>query len=103
MAARRRRKFDSQQKAAILREHLIDQTPVSDLCDKHGIHPTVFYRWQKAAFENLPALFDRDQKAETRTLENQNAKLKAQLARKDEIIAVIMEDLVATKKLCGDG
>jgi transposase-like protein len=99
--SQRRRRFDSQQKAAILREHLIDRTPVSDLCDKHGIHPTVFYRWQKAAFENLPALFDRDQRSETRALESQVASLESKLARKDEIIAVIMEDLVATKKLSG--
>ena len=98
----RRRRFNSQQKAAILREHLVDKTPVSDLCDKHGINPTVFYRWQKAAFENLPALFDRDQKSETRALESRNAKLQSQLARKDEVIATIMEDLVATKKLSGE-
>ena len=30
----------------------------SDLCDQHGIHPTMFYRWQKEFFENAAAAFD---------------------------------------------
>jgi transposase-like protein len=37
-----RRTDTPEQKASILREHLIERTPVSDLCDKHGIHPTLF-------------------------------------------------------------
>ena len=37
----------AQEKAAILRLHLLERTPVSDLCDQYGIHPTMFYRWQK--------------------------------------------------------
>src|SRR5436309_8791261 len=39
-----------QEKAAILRLHLLEHTPVSDLCDRYGIHPTMFYLWQKEVF-----------------------------------------------------
>jgi hypothetical protein len=39
-----RRQFTPQQKVAILREHLVEHMPVSDLCDKHKLHPTLFYR-----------------------------------------------------------
>ena len=46
-----RRTYTPEQKVSILREHLIERTPVSDLCDKHGIHPTLFYQWQKTFFE----------------------------------------------------
>ena len=35
---------------AILREHLIDKIPVSEVCDKHGVQPTMFYAWQKKLF-----------------------------------------------------
>ena len=35
------------QKVAILREHLVEQMPVSEVCEKHQIHPTVFYQWQE--------------------------------------------------------
>ena len=43
---------------AILRLHLLEHTPVSDLCDQYGIHPTMFYRWQKEFFENASAAFE---------------------------------------------
>ena len=33
--------YSPQQKVAILREHLIEQVPISELCEKHHIHPTV--------------------------------------------------------------
>jgi len=53
-----RRQFTPQQKVAILREHLIEHVPVSDLCDKHKLHPTLFYQWQKAFCENGAAAFE---------------------------------------------
>jgi transposase len=31
--------------------------PISELCDKQGLQPTVFYRWQKESFENGAAAF----------------------------------------------
>ena len=35
------------QKISILRKHLLEGHPVSEVCDEHGINPTLFYRWQK--------------------------------------------------------
>ena len=34
-----RRHYSPEQKVAILREHLIEQVPVSEVCEKHQIHP----------------------------------------------------------------
>jgi transposase-like protein len=34
---------------------------VSDLCEKHHIHPTVFYQWQRQFFENGTAAFESKQ------------------------------------------
>ena len=48
----------AQEKAAILRLHLLERTPVSDLCDQYDIHPTMFYRWQKELFENAAAALE---------------------------------------------
>ncbi len=48
----KRRNFTADEKAKIIRRHLIDKIPVSDLCEECGIQPTVYYRWQKALFEN---------------------------------------------------
>jgi transposase len=47
-----RKHYTAEEKAAILRRHLLDKVPVSDLCEELGLQPTVFYRWQKEFFEN---------------------------------------------------
>ncbi len=54
-----RRKFTGEEKMAILRRHLVEKMPVSDVCDQAGINPTLFYRWQKELFENGAAAFSR--------------------------------------------
>ena len=52
-----RKHFTAEEKVAILRRHLLEQEPVSKLCDESGLQPTVFYRWQKEFFENGVAAF----------------------------------------------
>ena len=39
-----RRHFTAEEKVAILIRHLLDNVPVSDLCEELGLQPTVFYR-----------------------------------------------------------
>ena len=52
-----RKHYTGEEKVAILRRHLLEQEPVSKLCDEFGLQPTVFYRWQKEFFENGAAAF----------------------------------------------
>ena len=52
-----RKHFTPEEKVAILRRHLVDKVPVSELCEGLGLRPTVFYRWQKELFENGAAAF----------------------------------------------
>ena len=47
-----RRHFADAEKVAILKRHLIDKVPVSDLCDELDIYPNQFYDWLKKFFEN---------------------------------------------------
>jgi len=44
-STRERRHFTGLEKVAILRRHLVDKVPVSDLCEEQRINPTLFYRW----------------------------------------------------------
>src|SRR6266496_3535898 len=53
-----RKHHTGEEKVAILRRHLLDKVPVSDLCDELGLQPTVFYRWQKEFFEDWAAAFE---------------------------------------------
>ena len=52
MTRRKRRTISGQQKVEIVKRHLVDQVPVSQLCEEYLIQPTQFYQWQKQLFEN---------------------------------------------------
>ena len=60
MSTRKRRHFTPEQKVAIVRRHLLEKVPVSDLSDEYEISPTVFYHWQKQLFEKGAAAYRRD-------------------------------------------
>ena len=100
--AEKRRKFSSEEKVKILRRHLVDKAPLSDVCDEYGLHPTVFYRWQKMFFEKGATAFERRQDVRTPKLETKVSALQAKLAQKDEVIAEIMASHVALKKSLGE-
>ena len=99
-----RRQFTPQQKVSILREHLVEHVPVSDLCDKHQLHPTLFYQWQKAFFENVAAAFE-NRRLRYQSLskeEDKFAALESKLRNKTEVLAEVVEELVRTKKELGE-
>jgi N-acetylglucosamine malate deacetylase 1 len=54
-----RENYTLPEKVAILRRHLIDRVPVSDLRDAYQLQPTLFYAWQKQFFANCAAAFER--------------------------------------------
>ena len=97
-----RKRYTSQEKASILREHLINKVSVSDLCDQHDIHPTLFYQWQKIMFESIPSIFESRRGSEVSVLRKENDALKEKLVHKDAVIGQIMEDYVAVKKSLGE-
>jgi transposase-like protein len=52
-----RKHYSAEEKVVILRRHLLEKVPISDLCEELKLQPTVFYRWQKEFFENGAAAF----------------------------------------------
>ncbi len=54
---KKRHNYTPEEKVAILKRHLVEQVPISDLCDKYQLQPTVFCHWQKQFFENGAAAF----------------------------------------------
>jgi transposase len=100
-----RRHFTAQEKVAILRRHLLEKTPISDLCDQLGLNPTLFYRWQKEFFENGTAAFEntgRRRQAENDAKDRTIAALQDKLQRKNEVLAELMEEHVQLKKELGE-
>jgi transposase-like protein len=100
--AQQRRQFTPAQKVAIVKQHLVDGVPISDLCDKHQILPTQFYQWQKQLFENGANAFERKGRPAGPSREERRIQqLEAKLATKNEVIAELMEENVNLKKVDG--
>ena len=102
---RSRRSYTTDEKVAILRRHMVDKVPVSDLCNELGIQPSVFYQWQRQALENLAGALTTPTDGPSRRekeLAAENARLKAQLAKKDGVIAEIAEEYTQLKKELGE-
>ena len=103
---KKRKRFTADEKVRLLRLHLLEKVPVSDVCDENGVNPNMFYRWQKQFFENGAAAFEpsaHGRKGQKITsLEEKNTRLQAKLAGKDEVIAEIMASHVQLKKSLGE-
>ena len=99
-----RRHFADHEKVAILKRHLLDKVPVSNLCDEFALYPNQFYDWLKKFFENGHLAFANGRKA--RAVEDaQQAKiqqLEAKLVRKNEVMAELMEAHTELKKSLGE-
>ena len=105
MPKRQRRHDTPDQKAAILRRHLVDKVPVSNLCNEYELQPSLFYTWLKCALENLQgALVPSTSGADRREREllGEVSRLKAKLAKKDGVIAEISAEYVQLRKTLGE-
>lgn len=81
----------------------MDRKPISEICQRHQIQPTLFYNWQKTFFENGAAAFERTgaagrSSAELKKIEN----LEARLQRKDEVMAELLTEHILLKKEIGE-
>ena len=99
-----RRHFSGTEKVAILKRHLLEKIPISDLCDEHDIYPNQLYAWLKDFFENGHSVFDgeRKSKAAENAKDQKIEKLEAKLQRKDSVLAELMEEHVQLKKGLGE-
>jgi len=98
---KQRKQYTAEEKVVVLRRHLLDKVPVSELCDEYGLRPTVFYRWQKQFFEQGAEAFRGPNDSQTTSLKQQVAQLEEKLAKKDEVLGEVMEEYVALKKALG--
>jgi len=99
-----RKHYTADEKVAILRRHLLDKVPVSDLCEELGLRPTVFYRWQKEFFENGSAAFQSKERPARQVEEKQKRIefLEKKVQTKDEVLAELMAEHSALKKSLGE-
>jgi transposase len=96
--------YTAEEKVAILRRHLLDKVPVSELCEENGLQPTVFYRWQKEFFENGASAFQAKERPGRQVEEKQKRIefLEKKVQTKDEVLAELMAEHIALKKSLGE-
>ena len=101
---KQRKHYTPEEKVSILRRHLVEGVPISDLCDESGLQPTVFYRWQKEFFENGAAAFQTTERPRRQAEEKQKRIefLEKKVQTKDEVLAELMAEHIALKKSLGE-
>ena len=103
----KRKYLSADQKVSIVRRHLLENVPVSDLCDEFSIHTTQYYAWQKQLFEGAAQVFERQpnnasrnrqQEAQVKRIEQ----LEKKLQTKNEVVSELLEEHVQLKKELGE-
>ena len=107
MGKKGQRKFTAEEKATILRRHLVEKKQVSDICDEYKIRPGLFYEWQRAALGNLAIALESNKPRKTASkkeeeLERRNKALEERLRKKEHVIAEVTEEMVNLKKELGE-
>src|SRR6478609_1137033 len=104
----KRKRLPPEAKATIVRRHLADKVPISDLCDEYGVQPTSIYGWLRQVYDNLGLALEvpgrQAQAASSReqALTRENESLKSKLVQKDTVIAELSTEYIALKKATGE-
>ena len=102
MSRKQRKNYTPEEKVNILKKHLLEKVPISNLCDQYGLHPTVLHRWMKEFFENAALAFHKQRDTQTQRLEKKVAQLEGKLTKKNEVLSELMEEHVKLKKSLGE-
>jgi transposase-like protein len=101
-----RRHFTAEQKAGVVRRHLAGKVPVSDLADELKIQPSQIHLWVKQVLDQAEKAFERGATRSARLAEQAKdqriAQLQDKLAKKNEVVAELMEAHVQLKKELGE-
>ncbi len=101
---RSRRTFTADEKAAIVLRHLIDKTPVSDLCDEYGLQPTQTDARQKQLATNATLAFQSPRQS-IKQDDSKDRKIvarEAKIQQKNEVVAELLPEHVQLKKELGE-
>jgi transposase-like protein len=109
-----RRKHSPSEKGAVVRRHLADKVPVSTLAEELGLQPSQIHLWVKQVLDQADAAFlhagnsrqgrqvQEAKDVKIAQLEEELAKSHLKLAKKNEVVAELMEEHVQLKKELGE-
>jgi transposase-like protein len=95
--ARKKRRYTVEQKLEMLEEARAPGATVAEVCRRHGIDGTTFYRWEKQAKAGMREALNgrrRGRGSKDREIE----RLKRELWKKRRIIAEVVEENLELKR-----
>jgi transposase-like protein len=92
-----RRQLTAELKAQAIREARHGGVPISQVCDKYGIHPGQFYQWEKTAERAMIEALQ-GQKRGRKKMRPREEELLAEIERLREVVAEITTENLALKK-----
>jgi transposase-like protein len=103
----KRRQFSDEAKADVVRRHLADKVPVSELAAELDVQPSQIHQWVKQVLDQAEKAFQRPKgtkiKSKVEDLKTRRiAHLESKLANKNEVISELMEENVKAKKANGE-
>lgn len=97
-----RRHFSAEQKFKIVKEQLSTKVVISELCKRHDITSSVFYRWQALFFEAALDRFKQGKEGPTRAEQRKIDGLEKDILRMKDVIAEITAENIVLKKTLGE-
>jgi transposase len=92
-----KRRFTAEKKIEILREYLENDVPISELCEKYQLSPTMIYTWKKQLFEGALQTFTPSHRGNS-SAERKIKELTQTLQDRDSVISEIITENVRLKK-----
>lgn len=97
-----RRQWSAEEKTRLLRRHLIEKIPISQVCSEAQLAPSLFHRWQELLFTNASLALAGKRKPESSKEQERCEKLEKRIQQRDEVLAELMAEHVALKKEFGE-
>jgi transposase-like protein len=97
-----RRHLSAEQKAIILREHLDNNIPISELAEKYQVHINLIHRWKKQLFEGAAGLLTNKSGKKKKSPSTADLKkiaiLEDKLKKRNEAISILLQENIEIKK-----
>jgi transposase len=99
---KQRKHYTPEEKVAILRRHLLEQVPSSELCDQQGLQPTGLLPLAEGVLRERRGCLSAESAANHSAEQERIAYLEKKIQTKDEVLAELMAEHVALKKRLGN-
>jgi transposase len=97
MSKREYRRFTAEQKLEILRETQQPGVTLSEVCRRHGLSPSVLYRWRAVAQSGSTVALKRDAQRKPRK-DDAEQRYQSEIARLRAVVAEITAENLELKK-----